>query len=65
MIKRNLLSLLTITFFTTLPSISQAKAEGQDQLRIQTSTPKRTVETAFSSLVAWRGVQGHVNKANG
>ena len=55
--------LLPLAF--TLPSISFAATKGEDQLLIQTSTPKRNVETAFSSMVAWRREQAGVNKANG
>ena len=66
MIKRNLLSLvILLTSVIVLPSISWADSEGKDQLRIQTGTPKRTNETIFSSLVAWRKEQANVNKANG
>lgn len=66
MIKRKPLCLgILLTFFATLPLISSADSEGKDQLRIQTGTPKRKIETAFSSLVAWRKEQADVNKANG
>lgn len=65
MIKRKALPLAILLSLTSMPSISSAAPKGADQLRIQTSAPKRTVETAFSSIVAWKNEQGHVNKANG
>jgi len=66
MIKRKTLTLaMLLALAILLPSISSAAAKGEDQLLIQTSTPKRIVETAFSSMVAWRKEQAGVNKANG
>jgi hypothetical protein len=65
MIKKilELSALLIIT--TGLPTISFAAQEGNDQLRVQTGVPKRTNETIFSSLVAWRQEDGEKNKAKG
>ncbi|MCF6204198.1 MAG: hypothetical protein L3J59_11105 [Methylococcaceae bacterium] len=49
-----ILELATLLIITTsLPTISFAAQEGNDQLRVQTGVPKRTNETIFSSLVAW------------
>ena len=65
MIKKilELAALLIIT--TGSPVISFAAQEGNDQLRVQTGAPKRTNETIFSSLVAWRQEDGEKNKAKG
>ena len=48
-----------------MPMTGYSNPEGTYQLRIQTSTPKRTGETIFSSFVAWRHETGRVQKANG
>jgi hypothetical protein len=48
-----------------LPAIGFASVEGNDQLRVQTGAPKRTNETIFSSLVAWKQEEGAHNKAKG
>ena len=67
MIKKilELATLLIITITASLPIISFAAQEGNDQLRVQTGAPKRTNETIFSSLVAWRHEDGENNKAKG
>lgn len=48
-----------------LPSISSANPERTDQLLIQSSTPKRSIETSFSSMVSWQKEGINFNKANG
>jgi len=48
-----------------LPSMSSANPEKADQLLIQTSTPKRSIETSFSSMVSWQKEGINFNKANG
>ena len=68
MIKKvlNIATLLTLTITAGFPEISLAAQEaGSTQLRIQTGTPKRTNETIFSSLVAWKQDNGGHNKAKG
>lgn len=66
MIKRTAFTLaMLLPLAILLPSTGSAAAKGEDQLVIQTSTPKRQVETAFSSMVVWRKEQAGVNKANG
>lgn len=62
--KKEAMSCLLVSMMC-LPSVSYSNPEGVNQLRIQTSTPKRTGETIFSSLVSWRNEEGRFNKANG
>lgn len=50
--------------FSLSSSIFAAIPEGVDQLSIETSAPKRTDETPFSSLVAWKREDAGFNKAN-
>jgi len=63
--RKTLSSAILFCFATTLPLIASAAPKAENQLRIQTGTPKRTNETAFSSMVVWRKEQANVNKANG
>lgn len=56
---------LLLASMVCLPTVGYAQPAGANQLRIQTGTPKRTGETIFSSLVAWRSEEGRYNKANG
>ena len=68
MIKKvlELSTLLFLTITAVSPVISSAAQEGSNQLRVQTGIPKRTNETIFSSLVAWRQENGGgENKAKG
>ena len=60
-----LATLLILTLTVGLPAISFAAQEGSDQLRVLTGEPKKTNETIFSSLVAWRQEDGEENKAKG
>jgi len=62
--KKSNLSIL-LACLMGLPSISTANPEKNDQLLIQTSTPKRTIETSFSSMVSWQKEGINFNKANG
>jgi len=56
---------LFLTITAGSPTIGFAAQQGSDQLRVQTGMPKRTNETIFSSLVAWRQEDGEENKAKG
>ena len=57
---------MVIVIFMILPIISFSAQEGVDQLRIQTSTPKRTADAIFSSLIVWREEEsGAEGKAKG
>lgn len=56
---------LLLSCILGLPSIGLANPEKTDQLIIQTSTPKRAIETSFSSMVSWQKVGINFNKANG
>ena len=60
-----LATLLTLTLTVGSPAICLAAQEGSDQLRVLTGEPKKTNETIFSSLVAWRQEDGEENKAKG
>ena len=62
--KNNILGLLFI-FTVTLSGIASALPANQNQLRLQTGTPKRTGETAFSYLVSWRRGDSSPHRANG
>lgn len=59
----------TIFFFISaaiaLPSIATAQLANQEQIHVQTSTPKKNGETAFSYLVSWRKGSGRTIRANG
>ncbi len=61
----NISALLILTFMASFPITSFAAPKGENQLRIQTGTPKKTNETIFSSLVAWKKENGAKNKAKG
>ncbi len=64
--KRKTLNLsILLACIMGLPSISAANPEKTNQLRIQTSAPKRSIETSFSSMVSWQKEGIHFNKANG
>lgn len=66
MIKIKTLGLvLLFTCATTLPGIASALPAGQNQLLLQTGTPKRSGATAFSYLVSWRKGQSNPHRANG
>ncbi len=66
MITRKLFNLsILLACIMALPSISHANPEKADQLLIQTSTPKRSIETSFSSMVSWQKEGINFNKANG
>lgn len=66
MIKRKTLGLaMLFTSAITLPGITSAAPAGQHQLRLQTGTPKRSGETAFSYLVSWRKADANLLTANG
>jgi len=54
-----------LAIVASTPITSFAALEGENQLRIQTGTPKKTNETIFSSLVAWKKESGASNKAKG
>ena len=60
-----LATLLILTLTVGLPAISFAAQEGSDQLRVLTGEPKKTNETIFSSLIAWRQEDSEENKAKG
>ncbi|MCK5888557.1 MAG: hypothetical protein KAG19_01285, partial [Methylococcales bacterium] len=60
-------TLQPITYFLLLTSLSgtvQAIPAGENQLQIETSTPKREGETPFSSFVSWKKKGVSHNKAN-
>jgi LPXTG-motif cell wall-anchored protein len=66
MIKRKFLrSTILLAFALSLPSTGVANPEKTDQLLIQTGTPKRSIETSFSSMVSWQKEGINFNKANG
>ena len=49
----------------TLPSLSWANPAGKDQIRLNTSTPKKTGDAAFSYMVEWRRGSDVTHRANG
>jgi len=66
MIKRKNLNLsILLSCLLGVPSISMANPERTDQLLIQTSAPKRTIETSFSTMVSWQKEGINFNKSNG
>ena len=66
MIKKNILGFaILFTLAITFPGVATALPAGQDQLRLQTGTPKRNGETAFSYLVSWRKGDSNLHRANG
>mgnify|MGYP000134850158 CR=1 FL=1 len=66
MIKRKTLNLsILLSCLLSVPSISMANPERTDQLLIQTSSPKRTIETSFSTMVSWQKEGINFNKSNG
>lgn len=64
---KNKFSVLNILFASAIGLSTSAFAlpAGQNQLRIQTSSPKRVDETAFSTLVSWRKGDSNLHRANG
>lgn len=52
---------LVLVFSNTLLALPA----GQNQLRLQTGTPKRNADTAFSYLVSWRKGDSTIHRANG
>ena len=64
-INNNILSLAIIFASITLPSNVSALSAGEDQIRVQTSAPKKNDETAFSYLVEWRKDSDVTHRSNG
>ncbi len=62
---KTLIRSLLLSCIIGLPSIGLANPEKTDQLIIQTSIPKRTIETSFSSMVSWQKPGINFNKSNG
>ncbi len=58
------LTLMFVALFS-LSNLVQALPAGHNQLRLQTGTPKRTGETAFSYMVTWRKGEANLRRANG
>jgi hypothetical protein len=62
------IKLQPISYFVLLASLTgtaqAAIPAGENQIQIETSTPKRNGETAFSSFVSWKAEKGPFNKAN-
>jgi len=66
MIKNNLWGLaILFSLSMTLPNLCSALPAGQNQLRLQTGTPKRSGETALSYMVTWRKGDSNLHRANG
>ncbi len=67
MIKNNNLSSVAIILVSAIamPNSAFALPAGQDQIRLQTSAPKKNDETAFSYLVSWRKGADMTHRANG
>jgi hypothetical protein len=65
--KNNKLSSLALILASAIivPSSAFALPAGQDQIRLQTSNPKKNDESAFSYLVSWRKDADVTHRANG
>ncbi len=65
--KNNKLSSLALILASAIivPSSAFALSAGQDQIRLQTSNPKKNDESAFSYLVSWRKDADVTHRANG
>lgn len=64
-INNKLIATIVFMSFIGLSSITHAQPAGQDEIRILTSAPKRTGQTAFSNLIGWRKGSGYEGRANG
>jgi len=65
MIKTKTLGLILLSTFVIMPNVASALPAGQNQLLLQTGTPKRSGATAFSCLVSWRKGEANPHRANG
>ncbi len=64
-INNKLITTIVFMSFIGLSGITHAQPAGQDQIRILTSAPKRTGQTAFSNLIGWRKGVSYEGRANG